>query len=81
MEYSSKNSRMICPFIDIWNYFADRKYTYKEIEEILNMLSNKCVQDRREIEYDTTNDFINDCKSNDCSEMVVSKLCHVEMKF
>ena len=80
MEYSSKNSRMLCPFIHIWNYFADRKYTYKEIEEILNMLSNKCVQDRHEIEYDTIKDFINDCKSNDCSEMVVSKLHHVEIK-
>lgn len=79
MAYSSKKSRIICPVIDIWNYFAKRGYTYAEVERILCILNAHCKQSKQEQEYDTIDDFMHKRKTTNCSNVAVKKLNHFKI--
>lgn len=80
MTFYTKNSRILCPVIDIWNYFAKRNYTYAEVEQVLRILISHCRQTKQEQEYATIDDFMHYHKTKDVSNTAVTRLRHIKIK-
>lgn len=77
LKFKYPNSKKLYLTVEITQLLYKYNCTYKESEEILQLVLSEILQQKKDIEYDTIEDYISENRNN-CDNFIINPLYHVE---